>query len=227
MDLSLVVFPSGILDIGDFSYPFNFQLPPDLPSSCNLKTKNGFGTVCYTISVNLKARPSSPMDLVHFIPIDILGASERDLTSASEDESRVTQGCLLPSGTISLKASAPTTAWVSNSSIPVSYEVKNMSQKMVSKVTVKLVENFSYSGHKHHVIGSRTLVHLVDPGIPPLSGFGSDFGTPCRLALVVIPESSSLLSPSNTLGSLKIEHNIVIEAHTEPVGSNPRLCIQL
>ena len=57
-----------ILQPGEFHYPFQFQLPPNLPPSASIGKDGGIGYVHYFMEINIFTKPQNMKDRIASIP---------------------------------------------------------------------------------------------------------------------------------------------------------------
>ncbi|KAK3097174.1 hypothetical protein FSP39_007115 [Pinctada imbricata] len=196
-----------ILPPGKYSYPFQFQLPPNLPSSF----EGQYGYVRYWV----KATVEKPWSFDHVTKTAFSVISALDLNSLPDANTSVRNGshaqlcclCCL-SGPITAQLSLERRGFVSGEPILINAEVDNMSRRKIrqTSVALKMTTTF-HSGTKSRSI--TTQLAKIQHG--PVGRGNANTWNEEKLYLPPLP-------PSFLLGCSIIDIHYTLELQVDPVG---------
>ena len=131
-------FVGGVALAGQYTFPFQLQLPKDAPSSCNYTNYNeseSMGQIKYSLKASLSATDSSsiqPMTFKQTLIVRQLPPQLPSSSGAERSEEIDCCGCFCKSGTVHLKTQWEKTAYTPQETVRVIAEIDN------SKVTRKV-----------------------------------------------------------------------------------------
>ena len=142
-------YPLGQASPGRFQIPFQFQIPPNAPSSTSYRrdTRNS-GSITHMIAVNVVAKGVSYN--VYGVPFQVVGQVLHQVTAQMiEDTKFVNFCCCFSRGDMTLGAMSNKNAYTAGEAASVTYEVNNNSTSGVNDIVVSLKSKILFSARNH------------------------------------------------------------------------------
>jgi hypothetical protein len=155
--------PGGNLPPGQYSWPFNFNIPPTVPSSFEGSVGNiRYSIVATIVTGMLKFNHNVEV----LIPVlQLVQITDPRLLQPVRQEVQKTVCCLCcASQPIVLNVAAPKTGFCLGESFEVHVSLENGSTRRVSIVAL-LKQSITYSAQGHHRWGGKTLVSVASDAI--------------------------------------------------------------
>jgi len=205
--IDLVNYPGGF-PMGQFQYPFSYQLPTSLPGVFRHHAHGAHGEVKCKVEYKIKAIVDIPhgKDLQCKQHIVIHEAIDRNIAPRHFIKDHTVKTlCCIPRGDIHCEAYMDKNAYQSGETAQVHVQVNNQSNVRVSHFNTKLIREIVLSTHHGH---HRTIREVISSaryeGTPEQSSRSSD----CPLPLVA---NGSWVQPSSNGKHLKARYEVLIE----------------
>uniref|UniRef100_A0AC34PWH5 Arrestin C-terminal-like domain-containing protein n=1 Tax=Panagrolaimus sp. JU765 TaxID=591449 RepID=A0AC34PWH5_9BILA len=160
----------SIMPLKTGRHQFGFQIV--IPDSCPSSYESQFGTIRYTIRVNMVSNLQSATlnEVFPFLVVsrsyfdDVPSAIMRQIEYKDEVDFTV---CSLPFGTVYLKIIMPRTGYRLGESIPVKIHVKNSTRKAVKECRIQLIlkTQFEAMSRYERINEKKLLEHMMDSKI--------------------------------------------------------------
>ncbi|XP_005101122.1 arrestin domain-containing protein 3 [Aplysia californica] len=198
---------SRILEAGQYTYPFQFHIPPTSPSSF----EGQYGFVRYWVKVAIERPWKEDVSVKKLFsvvcPVDLNREPSADQPTHNEKEKKMCCLCCI-SGPISASLRLNKKGYVPGETVFIQGDVNNLSSRKIGSTSVELLMTTTF----HTPIKSRTVTHQVAKlhhgSIP--SG-GSDAWEGDRLVLPPLP-------PSYMIGCNVMDVRYTLELRAYPVG---------
>ena len=200
-------FSSGMVRRGgDFEFPFEFELPRNLPASmlCHSNDGQSYCSINYTIEGSLR-RPGILFSHIHHTTSFFVRTNPREIISPDfqrairipPDKQNVNFCCCINRGTISLGAEIDKDTFNRNESVRVGFSVRNESSVNIDTVKVSFSEVVSWKAQGKSATCSFT---LAERNMRPscIKGTASALN-PSRENLFADEESAYLYDPCQSI----------------------------
>uniref|UniRef100_A0A0B6ZNE3 Arrestin C-terminal-like domain-containing protein n=2 Tax=Arion vulgaris TaxID=1028688 RepID=A0A0B6ZNE3_9EUPU len=161
----------GMLHSGSHYFPFEFTLPPRLPSS--FKGKHGrlryyVRMSVYSRDVFLQAGPHTERISKFAVigALDLNGEPDASLPVENDTFETVGSWCCM-SGTVTARLKLDKKGYTIREAIPVYAEIKNLSARRIASTQVSLIQNVTYYSYRGRFSESTTLVTVHKGRIVP------------------------------------------------------------
>ncbi|XP_076466753.1 arrestin domain-containing protein 3-like [Babylonia areolata] len=208
----------GILHTGSHYFPFEFSLPPKLPSS--FKGKHGrlryyvrmtlYTHGFFTSAGSLHAERTSKFAVIGALDLN----SEPDASLPVENDAFETVGswCCV-AGTVTALLRLERKGFVIKEAIPVWAQVRNLSARTIRRTMISLIQNVTYYSYRGRFSESTTLVTMYKGSVAPR---GKQTWNRELLSVPTVP-------PSHLRGCKIIDIQYSIELCIKPAGLARRI----
>jgi hypothetical protein len=214
----IFAFNQGFLQAGDYSFPFNFRLPVDIPGSFHLQQGEVEAKICYNLIALIEGsrmRIEQSMMSVHVAQL-----MTDPIYSVAEDvHAHITTWCCCDQGEVILKAYFAKNAYVPGETAEFVVEINNTNSKLdvggISGVLVRTLR-LRGDGGRTNVSGGSVSSSVVNQRVP--SGQALLGEQSLRMTLPIADRCGELQHTTTVRGRcIECVYSIVV--HASVVGS--------
>jgi hypothetical protein len=201
---------------GTYTYPFEYQLPPDLPGVFEIEDYSGGLVRDLTCRISYKLKAT--LDVNGFFAKDLkanyhLTVHEQLTQTIQPGHDSTSQSvnflCCFNKGTCHLDVTMDKNVYLAGETAQVYCKINNGSQVDITNMRCKLVQAITFKAHGHNETFTRELCRQTFPGVPA----GAVMEQPQPLPLVPNVHEKAIINPSTSGLLITCSYHVDVECN--------------